>query len=174
MNATKLAEILNVGTTFQYQGKTYTFKEATFTQRAEFSEWVQEQVTLFNKRKKDKGLITETEYAAIQAELSKDAFAFDFEGEACLRALNTPPGAKYFIYIMLRTEHGEVTEELAAEIYNAKVAVVIEAVQRVRNDPKALGELERLIVGPKFSSSSKTARKTPSRSQSQKTKHRRK
>lgn len=174
MNATKLAEILNVGVTFQYEGKTYTFKEATFTQRAEFSEWVQEQAIQFHKRKKEKGLITEAEYTATLAELAKDSFAFDFEGEACLRALNTPPGAKMFIYFMLRTEHGEVTEETAEGIYNAKVAVVIDAIKRVRNDPKALEELETLIVGPKFFNSSKTAPKTRSQSKSRGTKRRRK
>lgn len=174
MNSTSLANILNVGTTFSYEGKTYSIKEADFVQRAEFSEWVQEQTVLFLKRKKEKGIIDEREYDSALANLSKDPFAFEYEGEICLRALGQPAGATMFLYFMLRKDHPEVTEEDASAIYKAKIKEVSEAVERARNNPKALKELQDLIVGAKSFDSFKINRKTRRASKSPKGKPQRK
>jgi len=174
MNPTSLANILNVGTTFSFEGKTYTIKEADFVQRAEFSEWVQEQSILFIKRKKEKGIIDDIEYQASLANLAKDQLAFEFEGEICLRALGQPAGASMFLYFMLRHEYPEIDEEMASRIYKAKIKEVHEAVERIKNDPKALKELADLIVGGKSSDSFKTNRKTRRASKSPNGKRQRK
>lgn len=167
MNPTSLANILNVGTSFSYEGKTYAIKEANMVQRAEFSEWVQDQSILFLKRKKEKGILTEAEYESSLANLSKDPLAFEFEGEICLRALGQPAGASMFMYFMLRHEYPEIDEEVAGNIYKAKIKEVQQAVEKVKNDPKALKELADLIAGGKSSDSFKTNRKTRRTSKSQ-------
>lgn len=164
MNPTKLAELLNVPLTYSFAGKTYTIKEADITQRAEFASWVQDCATAFIERQKQKGIISEDGYVAAMKGLASDIAAqkYEFEGETCLAALGQPAGATMFIYFLLRRENPEITEDIAAEMYRARVKEVQANLEKIKNDPKALRGLADLVAGQTPLRSSAPARKTQS------------
>jgi hypothetical protein len=172
----KLAELLNVSTTYTFNGKTYGIKEANITQRAEYASWVQDCATAFIERQKQKGILSEDGYVAALKGLSADVAAqkYEFESELCLAALGTPAGATQFIYIMLREQYPEVTEEVAAAMYKAQIKQVNDNLEKMKNDPKALRGLADLLLGKNVSGSSATGRKTQSPSKRSKNSRQRK
>lgn len=171
----RLAELLNVPTTYVFNGKTYKIAEANLVQRAEFSQAVLDAANDYAETGLKRGR-SQAWYEATLKGIAADVAAkkYDFEGENCLAAMKQVSGQVLYLYIMLRDENPEMTMELAAEMHKAKIAEVMQSLEKVRSDPKALRGLADLLVGRMPSNGSGTGRKTQSPMKKSSPKRRRK
>lgn len=171
----RLAELLNVPTTYLFEGKTYKIAEANITQRAEFSQFVLDAANDYAETGLKRGRSQEWYEATLKGiAADKAAQKFEFDGEYCLAAMKQPSGQVMYLYIMLRDEYPEVTYEIAKRMHEAKIREVVESLEKVRSDPKALRGLADLLAGGMLSNGSGTGRKTQSPMTKSKRKPRRK
>lgn len=169
----RLAELLNVSTAYDFEGKTYKLEKATLEQRAEFSQFCIDAAEHHAETRRKRGGSQEA-FEATMKGIAADVAAqkYEFEGEVCLAAMNQPAGQTMYLYIMLRDRYPEVTLEIARRMYEAKIQTVQKALEEVRSDPKALSGLADLLVGKMHSGGSQTVRNRQSRSKKLKTKRR--
>lgn len=159
----RLAELLNVPTTYSFDGKTYKLKEANLTQRAEYSQFVLDAANDYAETGLKRGR-SQSWYEATLKGIASDVAArkYEFDGEHCLAAMKQPAGQIMYLYIMLRDEYPALTIDIVTEMHKAKLKEVESAIEKVRNDPKALRGLADLLVGKTRFNGSGTGRKTQS------------
>lgn len=131
-----LADVLGVPDTFEYEGKSYKVRELTLIQRARFGQWLKDRA----KQEVARTLEAPDEFkrqaiSAVYADIA--AGVYSWGSEASIKALCTPEGCAYALYLALSEDHPEVDEELAAKMFEAKLNELAEKVLRAASDPKA-------------------------------------
>ena len=131
----KLADLLGVPHTLEHNGQKYELSPLTQEGKARYSRWLEARARADAGRAND---LPEDEQNAYMRNVSRDITTgmYEWDGPLSIQSLQTPCGMKYVIYLMLRTKHSDMTEELAAEIVMAKIAE-IGAILQSKTDPKA-------------------------------------
>lgn len=171
---TKLAELLNTGRKFTHDGKEYTLKTATIKQRAEFATWLENRAWETIERRQLNGASDQT-VKEQRSELVNAIAAGKYEwgGEVAVASVQSVVGAAQLMFIVLKDEHSEITEEIVLAMMEAKHREIQAFAAEHLTDPKVLSELVGFAAGKPRSRGSATA-KNRSSSKKSKTSHRRK
>ena len=174
------ADFLNTPHEIVYKdsaGKETTYRLAQLTKggEARFARWLEKRARddaarAINDMPAD---VAESYVAGTRQDIA--AGVYGWGTAACVKALQTPDGQRYAIFLSLSDQHPEVDEELAGKIYEQQRQRIIDQLtQAVKDDdPKvfaALRSLMNLTGGPQ--SPSATRRSTGSRGKSKKQRRR--
>jgi hypothetical protein len=144
----RLRELLNVPKTFEFNGKKYSLAEANIEQRGEFAAWVENNAVEYIYRMQlndSEGRFQDFVDKALDKHVkSVAAGEFEWGGDTVLKATQTFAGQSYLLYILLKKDNPEVTEEIANVMLENKYKEVAKIIKEAFDDPKLSAELAEL------------------------------
>lgn len=141
-----VADLLGVGRSFEFMGKTYELREMTLVEQARFSKWLKDRAKLDAVRTPD---ATEEEQQQILRAVLRDIGEgwYEIDSPGYVAGQNNPAGTAEILYITLSRDHPEVTREVAEKmVADALKEAFLQVVAAEKHDPKAL-ELVCLSLG---------------------------
>lgn len=141
-----LADLLGTPTELEFKGKAYKLRPPTLGEQAQFQRWLESRAREAAGRAVD---IPEQLQAKLLREVN-DAIAvgeYEWGGEVCARALNTPLGIAKLLSIILAAD--AVTLPMAEEMVASELAKIVEILRsKAADDPKAEAAIRHALGSP--------------------------
>ncbi len=130
-----VSSALGMGTLLQFEDKTYTVSPWSYKIQGayELYLWHQAKLALQDMR----GWLVPEDYQFLLSDLHKRKTAgeFTFGSDTVAKSLLCLPHVKYLLYLQLKDNHPEATQELAGKMVDAKLKDVMEALAEANADP---------------------------------------
>jgi hypothetical protein len=142
-----IADLLGVASHFSHEGKTYQLREPTQLEQGKFTRWLEQRAreAVFRATDMDPAQQERAERAVTRDIAS---CVYEWNGEASLQAQLTPLGMARLVYIVLSTEHPEVTPEVATAMVDTRMREVAAIMVGANASPKAQRDVCRLLTIP--------------------------
>ena len=131
-----IADLLGVASQFTHDGKTYELREPTLLEQGKFTRWLEQRAREAVFRATD---MSRDQQERAERSVMRDiaGCVYEWGGEASMTATLTPAGMARLVYIVLSTNHPEVTPEIAAEMVDTRMREIAAILTGATADPKA-------------------------------------
>lgn len=105
-----IADLLEVGSEFEYGGKKYELRRPSLLEQAKFSQWLKDEV----KAEAGRGDVPDDVRAQLFRAAMRDIGEryYDPDAEAYIAALQRPSGFAKLLHIILQTDHPDIPEDI--------------------------------------------------------------
>lgn len=131
----KVAAALGMGTTIDFEGKTYKLSPWTYKIQGEFERYLEDH--LYQVYKRMAPLMTPQERLVELGKIRQEVVSgqYTFGSEVVAQALTSLPHLTHLLYLMIRVAHPEVDKELVGRIVDAQMEEVMAKMAEANADP---------------------------------------
>ena len=135
----EISKALGLGSTFDFNGKTYTCSPWTYRIQGEFERYLEDHaMKTVNKMRQ---YLTESEYGELVTKTHKDIAEgyYAFGSEPCMRAMQTLTHFKKVLHICLLPKHPDIDMNTVDELVQNRLEEMMAKVGEANSDPNPNG-----------------------------------
>jgi hypothetical protein len=135
----EISKALGLGSTFDFNGKSYTCSPWTYRIQGEFEQYLESHA--MKTVKKMRQYLTESEYGELVAKTHKDIAEgyYAFGSEPCMRAMQTLTHFKKVLHICLLPKHPDIDMNTVDELVQNRLEEMMAKVGEANSDPNPNG-----------------------------------
>ena len=135
----EISKALGLGSTFEFNGKTYTCSPWTYKIQGEFEKYLEDYA--MRTAKKMRQYLTEPEYADLISKTHKDIAEgyYAFGSEPCMRAMQTLTHFKKILHLCLLPKHPDMEMQTVDELVQNRLEEMMAKMGEATADPNQNG-----------------------------------
>jgi len=138
----EISKALGLGSSFEFNGTTYTCSPWTYKIQGEFEKYLEDHA--MRTAKKMRQYLTEAEYSDLISKTHKDIAEgyYAFGSEPCMRAMQTLTHFKKILHLCLQPKHPDIDMGTVEQLVQNRLEEMMAKVGEANADPNPNGPTE--------------------------------